>query len=99
MVEHDWDYYEVQYCIDRIFESFVINREYDYEILLDKLYIHFDMKIKKGSLKMFFSNVKYLFNQNNIPNTLMISELKNASLTAKAAFEIALKKYNIKKDN
>lgn len=95
MKDHNWTYYEVQYCIDRIFESFVINREYDYEILMDKLYIHFDMKIKKGSLRMFFSNIKYLFNQHNIPNTLMIAELKNASLTARECFEIALKKHNI----
>lgn len=99
MGKHSWDDIEVLYCVDRVFETFVINRQYDYDELLDELYIHFEMQIKKSSLKMFLSNMKYLFNEYKIPNTLMISPLKNASLTAKAAFNIALEKYNIKNKN
>lgn len=94
MDRHKWSYEEVQYCIERIFENFVLNEEYEYEKLLNELYIHFDTKIKKSSLKMFFSNIKHLFNQNKVPNTLMICELKNVSLDARTAFNIAMKKYN-----
>ena len=95
MDKHNWDYYENQYCVNRIFECFVLNRDYDYQSLLDELYIHFDTRIKKESLKMFFSNIKYLLNQKKIPNSLYIGELRNVSLTAKYAFEIALKRYKI----
>lgn len=94
MKEHDWDYEENQYCVDRIFEYFVMNRQYDYEILLDELYVHFDMKIKRTSLKMFLSNVKHLFNEYNIPNTLEIAELTNISFNTKYAFSVAMKKFN-----
>lgn len=94
MDRHKWDYNEVQYCIERIYENFVLNEEYEYEKLLNELYIHFDTKIKKSSLRMFFSNIKHLFNQNKVPNTLMIRELKNVSLDARMAFNNAMKKYN-----
>ena len=90
---HNWTYEEVEYCTEEIFKSFVVNREYDYEILLDKLFIHFDMKIKKGSLKMFLQDIKYLFQKHNIPNTLTISPLTNASSTQVLAFNNMLKKY------
>ena len=90
---HNWTYEEVEYCTEELFKSFVINREYDYEILLDKLFIHFDMKIKKESLKMFFQDQKHLFQQNNVPNTLTISPLTNASSTHKLAFNNMLNKY------
>lgn len=90
---HDWSYEEVEYCAEEIFKSFVINRDYDYEILLDKLYIHFDMKIQKGSLKMFFSNQKGLFIENKIHNTLMISPLSNSSLSHRVAFKKLIEKY------
>lgn len=94
---HNWTYDEVQYCVDEIIKTFVVNKEYNYEVLLDKLFIHFDMKIKKGSLKMFFSNIKYLLNKYNIQNTLSIAELKNVSQNAVFAFNAVLKKYsNIK---
>lgn len=93
-VNHNWTYEEVYYCTKRIVECFVINRELDYNILLDELFIYFDMKIKKGSLKMFFSNTKHLFTMYNIPNTLTISELTNYSQMEHAALIELLQEYN-----
>jgi len=91
--KHNWTYEEVEYCTEELFKSFVVNRELDYEILLDKLFIHFDMKIKKGSLKMFFQDQKHLFLINNVPNTLTISPLTNASSTHIQAFNKMFNKY------
>ena len=93
MKKHDWSYDEVFYCTNEIFNSFVLNRELDYEILLEKLFFHFDMKIEKGSLKMFFSNQKHLFIKNNVPNTLIVSPLSNASSQHVIAFNSLLKVY------
>ena len=91
--KHDWSYDEILYCTNEIFNSFVLNRETDYEILIDKLFIHFDMKIEKGSLRMFFSNQKNLFTKNNVPNTLTIAPLTNASSQHVIAFNALLKIY------
>ena len=91
--KHDWTYEEVLYCTNEIFNSFVLNRELDYQILLDKLYFYFNMKIDKGSLKMFFSNQKHLFIENNVPNTLFIAPLTNASAQHVIIFNALVKGY------
>ena len=94
MEKHHWTYEENEYCVEQAFENFLLKREYDYDSVINNLYIHFDGEIKRGSLKMKLQNIKYLFNKYNVPNTLFISELDNVSADNEYAFMVACKKYS-----
>lgn len=94
MANHSWTYDENEFCVEQAFKSFVIEKEYDYQFAVTKLYIHFGSTIKKSSLKMKLQNIKYLFNKYNIPNTLCLSELSNASEDNEKAFIAICKKYS-----
>ena len=95
MVIHSWSYEENEICVTQAFRSFVIEKEYDYKLVITKLYLHFNGAIKKSSIKMKLQNIKYLFNKYNIPNTLCISELKNASDDNEFAFITICKKHSM----
>lgn len=93
-MNHNWTYSENEYCVEEVFKNFVIDKEYDYETIITKLFIHFDGAIKKSSIKMKLQNIKWLLIQYNIPNTLMIKPLQNASEDNVFAFFTMIKKYN-----
>ena len=57
---HKWTYSENEHCVEEAFKNFVIGKEYDFETLITKLYIHFDGEIKKSSIKMKYNK---LFNK------------------------------------
>ncbi len=82
------------HCVDEVFKHFVINKEYDFETVITKLYIHFEGEIKKSSIKMKLQNIKYMLNTYNIPNTLLITPLQNVSEDNKYSFFVMVKKYN-----
>lgn len=92
--KHAWTYSENEHCVEEVFKNFVIGKEYDFETVITKLYIHFDGEIKKSSIKMKLQNIKYLLNTYNVPNTLMIAALENTSEDNKYAFFVIAKKYN-----
>lgn len=92
--KHNWTYSENEYCVEEVFKTFVINKEYDFEFIITKLYIHFDGEIKKSSIKMKLQNIKYLLNLNNVPNTLMLAPLENISEDNVYAFFAVAKKYS-----
>lgn len=91
---HSWTYEENEHCVEEVFKNFVVNKEFDYETIITKLYIHFDGEIKKSSIKMKLQNIKYLLNTYSVPNTLMIAALENASEDNIHAFLVIAKKYN-----
>lgn len=92
--KHNWTYEENEYCVEEVFKHFVINKEYDFETVITKLYIHFEGEIKKSSIKMKLQNIKYMLNTYNIPNTLLITPLQNVSEDNKYSFFVMVKKYN-----
>lgn len=93
--KHSWTYEENEYCVEEVFKNFVIGDEYDFETLITKLYIHFDGEIKKSSIKMKLQNIKYLLIMYNVPNTLTVAALENASEDNEYAFFVIAKKYNM----
>ena len=94
MSKHIWNYAENEYCVEEAFKNFVINREYDVEFFITKMYIHFDGKISKSSIKMKLQNIKYLLILYNVPNTLALAPLEHVAEDNKYAFFAAAKKYN-----
>lgn len=93
-MQHNWTYSENEHCVEEVIKNFVINKEYDYETIITRLFIHFDGIIKKSSIKMKLQNIKWLLIQYNIPNTLMIAPLQNISQDNIYAFFAIIKKYN-----
>lgn len=91
---HNWTYEENEFCVEQAFKSFVIEKEYDYEFVITKLYIHFDGAIEKNSLRMKLQNIKYLFNKYNIPNTLCLGKLGHVAYDNELAFIALSKKYS-----
>lgn len=96
MSKHIWNYAENEYCIEEVFKNFVINSEYEVATVITTIYIHFDGKISKSSIKMKLQNIKYLLTLCNIPNTLALAPLENASEDNKYAFFAVAKKYSPK---
>lgn len=94
MKRHQWSYEENEYCVEEVFKNFVINKEYDYNTVITKIYIHFNGALKRSSIKMKLQNIKWLLIQYNIPNTLVLKPLENASDDNLYAFFAVLKKYN-----
>ena len=94
--KHRWTFEENVICTEEAIKRFVINHELDYEDVVSVLYIRLDLKIKKGSIKMKLSNIKYLFEKYKIKNSLMIAPLNNASEDNEIALFQLMRKYNIK---
>ncbi len=92
--KHIWTYSENEYCVEEVFKNFVINKEYDNEAIINKLYIHFNGEIKKPSIFKKLQNIKWLLIQYNIPNTLMLKPLEHVSEDNFYAFFATIKKYN-----
>lgn len=93
-LKHFWTYEENEYCVEEIFKNFVADKRYDCDEVINRIYIHFDGKIKKPSIRMKLQNIKYLFNEFNIPNTLTIAALQNVSQDNLYAFLSVAKKFN-----
>lgn len=91
---HNWTYNENEACVGQAFKSFVIERDYDYEFVINKLYYHFEGAITKGSIRMKLQNIKFLFNKYNIPNTLCLTALSEFSYDNELAFIAICKKYS-----
>ena len=94
MTNHSWTYQENEFCVEQAFKSFVIERDYDYEFVINKLYHHFEGAITKGSIRMKLQNIKYLFNKFNVPNTLTLTALYEVSSYNEQAFTAICKKYS-----
>lgn len=96
---HSWTYEENLICTEEAIKQFVINQDMDYEDVISTLYIRLDLQIKKGSIKMKLSNIKYLFEKYKIKNTLMIAPLNNASEDNEMALRQLMRRYNINSSN
>lgn len=93
--KHRWTYEENEYCVEEVFTNFVLNREYNFDSVVKKIFIHFDEEIKRSSIMMKLANIKYLLEQYNVSNTLMVKPLEHVSQDNIDAFFTVAKKYNM----
>lgn len=94
--KHQWTFSENVYCVEVVFENFVIKKYHLLNSVIEEIYRNFNGAIKKSSIIMKLQNIKTLLNEYKIENTLNIAPLGHVSADNQIAFEKVYEKYEDK---
>ena len=94
--KHQWTFSENVYCVEVVFENFVLKKYHLLTAVIEEIYRNFNGEIKKASIAMKLQNIKTLLNEYKIENTLEIAPLEHISTDNRNAFVFVYEKYQTK---